>query len=483
MTATQLSQTLLAPWRQRDLTAPWGRRAIAALLGLSLIGGLVLLQGPVRWAMPAGILLVVIHGTWIALGYNLQEQNHPIAARCVPGHLRALRAAALLAWAICTALAALMSWAMLPPMLTWQALLLGNAVIMVVTLWTLRAWWLWVVLPFAAPLLGALGAPLQPLWQAAVSLWQAHTDGLLALALLALAGLVTAVFGDGDTHHRRVYQRQRAMRAAQRAQLQGKVVSPAEALGGLDRVSRPFNTVLGAWRRHVLARADNRRLGSVMARAELVLHGNQHWTYQLLGLAWLAVFLLVVLGLAMVFTEISWREMLRMGSFGIAFGLGTSMVQPVLMRSQALWHSRREQALLRLLPHMPQGAAQNRAIAGIALRHAIGVWLVLAALALPLGWTSGESLMIWIAVVALPWLVWSATRPLARLRPPNAWTAAVPMFLWFMTAVLGQFLQQTLALPLPALALPVLGVTLAGGVWRWRRLARQPAALPVGRLR
>ncbi len=482
MTAAQLAQTLLAPWRQRDRSAPWGRRAIAALVLLSTVASLTLLEGPVRWAVPGGVMLIVFHGAWMMVGFSLQEQNHPNAARCVPGQLQTLRVAALLGWAGFTALATAACWVMLPPGLGWQPMLLVNAVVTVFTLWSLRAWWLWIAMTFGGPLLGALRAQLEPLAQAALSLWQTNTPGVLALALLALAGLVSAIFGNGDARHRRVYERQRAMRQAQRLQMQGKAVSPAEALGGLDTLSRPFDALLWAWRRHVLVHADNRRVRSVMARAELVLHGNQHWTYQLLALVSLTAFLAALTSLVLVFTSVPGAELMRHGSFGIAIGLGSALLQPALARSQALWQSRREQALLRLLPGVPQGTALNRAVAWMGLRHALVVCLIFGATMLPLAWVSDNMLPVWMAVAALPWAVWAATRSPARMQAPSALTAAVPMFLCFMSAVIAQTACQVLGLPLVAAAGSVLVVSVLWGRWRWLQLDAQPTALPAGRL-
>lgn len=485
MTAAQLNHTLLAAWRQRDRQHPWGRRVIAALVLLVAAVGFVLMEGPARWVLPMGALLVTVHGFWMVLGFNLQEQNHPNAARHLPGHLPALRAAALTGWAVASLLGTLLIWAMLPPdrsLASWQALLFGNAAVAVFTFWSLRAWWMWVVGAFIGPAVGALRGLLEPPWLALLDLWHAHPTAMLALALLAMAGLIVAAFGTGDARHRKAYARQRLMRDAQRLQLQGKAVTPAEALGGLGRITRPFDAVLWAWRDRVVTRADNRRRASVLERLELVLHGNQHWTYQLMGLSAACVILGVALGLVLLLTAATWDDLLKHGNYGIVIGLLSALLQPVLARHQALWQSRREQALLRLLPGTPQGADLNRAVAWLGLRQAAVVCLGLAALLLPLAAASGQQLAAWAVLAAVPWAVLAATRPTARMRTPSALTGALPMLVCFPTAAVAEFAGQWLGWSPVVVALPVLVASAVLGVWRWRRLAHEPVGLPTGRL-
>ncbi|TXI18349.1 MAG: flavin reductase, partial [Roseateles sp.] len=60
----------------------------------------------------------------------------------------------------------------------------------------------------------------------------------------------------------------------------------------------------------------------------------------------------------------------------MAIGLMSMGINPAFMLPAMLWHSRREQALLRLLPGMPQGQALNRAVARLQLRHTLTAWLL-----------------------------------------------------------------------------------------------------------
>lgn len=481
MHAAQLSQTLLAAWRQRDRSSPWGRRLIAALLVLSTLASLALLDGPPRWLVPMGIVLVVIHSAWLVVGMNLQEQNHPTAARCVPGHLRMLRRAALVGWALCAGLGTLLLWAMLPPALLWQSLLLGNAAMAAFLLWSVRAWWMWLAVVIYFPLFGLVKPNLAPLMQAAHAQWQARPNELLALGLLALAGLVVVAFGRGDARHRRVYERQRVMRQVQRMQMEGRPVSPAQSMPWLEVLSRPFEGAMRAWQRHLVARADNGHRGNVLARMELVLHGSQHWVYQLMGA--LTILPLVMLSLVVVVerTGVSLALLLEHGAFGMSIGLVSMALNPTMGRP-ALWQSRREQALLRLLPGVPQGAALNRGVAWISLRQGLVACMLIGLALPPLALAAQQPFLLWLPVVGVPWTIWNTTRSPARMRPPNMLTSLLPMVAFYASAGLAHLACTWLGLPMPALAGLMLAASAAWGAWRWRRLDGQPAALPAGRL-
>lgn len=482
MNTAQLSQTLLASWRQRDRSSPWGRWLIAALVVLPSAASLAFLEGPMRWGIAVAVVLLVIHIGWMVVSANLQVQNDPAAARFVPGHVRALQEAALLGWVLCTAASTLLMWLVVPaPFLSWQALLLGNAAAAVFSLWSSRFWWLWFMAVFWAPLLGAFGETVRAPLQAAQPLWAGHTDVLLVVGLLLLSTLVPAVFGHGDDRHRRSHDRLRRMQEVQRMFQEGRQATPVQAFASLERFSSPFVAAISAWRRHVLRTADNRRLGSVMARAELVLHANQHWTYQLLTAASLVVGLALTFAVVIAWTSVPLAEMVKHGAFGMSIGLASMAVNPTLARPM-LWQTRREQALLRLLPAMPQGSALNRAVAWIALRHALLAALLASLVIIPLCAATSQWGLLWLPVMAVPWSVRTATRSPASMRPPTGLTSALPVLAFYLCAGLAYVGTERLGLPMTPLALGLLAATAAWGAYRWRQLARQPAALPAGRL-
>lgn len=482
MNTAQLSQTLLATWRQRDRSSPWGRRLIAALVILPSLASVAWMDGPARWGLPTGMLLMVVHIGWMVVSANLQVQNDPVAARFVPGHVRALQEAAVLGWALCTAASTLLLWLVVPgSFLSWQVLLLGSAAGAVFSLWSARFWWLWFMALFWAPLLGAFANTWRPLLLAAQDLWAAHTDLTLLAGLVVLAAFVPAVFGHGDDRHRRAHDRLRRMQQVQRMFQEGRQATPVQAFAGLERFSRPFDAALAAWRAHVVRTADNRRLGSVMARAEVVLHANQHWTYQLLTALTLVVGLTLTFAIVVAWTGVPVAELLRHGAFGIGIGLASMAANPTLSRPM-LWQTRREQALLRLLPAMPQGPALNRAVAWVALRHALLAALLASLLLIPLCAVTGQWGLLWLPLMAVPWSLWTATRSTARMRAPTAMTSLLPVLAFYLCAGLGYVATERLDLPLAPAALGLLAASAVWGAYRWRQLDAQPPALPAGRL-
>ena len=481
MHAEQLSQTLLAVWRQRDRSSPWGRRLIAALVILPALAALTWLDGPLRLGVAAAVVVVAMHIVWMVVSTNLQVQNHPTAARCVPGHARALQQAVLVGWVICTLLTTGLLWVALPPVVMWQSLLLGNAAAAVFSFWSSRYWWLWFALSFYAPLAGVFSKTLKPPLMAAHALWMAHTDLLLPVGLLALAALLPIALGRGDARHHRAYERMRRLQEVQRMFQEGRQMTPAQTFASLERISRPFNTLIWAWRRRVVERADNRRPSSVLARAEVVLNANQHWTYQLLTAITVVTFVVLSLVAVMAWTPVPLRDLLHHGAFGISIGLASLAANPTLSRPM-LWQTRREQALLRLLPGMPQGAALNRAVAWIGMRHALLAILLAAAAMLPLAWVTGRIATMWLPIVAVPWAVFTTTRAPARMRPPTAATTVLPVLAFYATAVGAYLATDRLGLPMVPVAAGLLVASAALGAWRWHRLDTHPVALPAGRL-
>lgn len=480
--AASYSQVLLAFWRQRDLTVPWGRRAIGALLVLVCAAGMFWLPREAGWLLVAGVLLLVILAGWLAVCGNLQEQNHPTAARCVPGHLRTLQRAALLGWALCTALTTLLLWAVLPPAGLWQILLLSCGFIAAFLLWSSRMVWLWLLLTLLSPLLGVWAAPLAPLGRAVAAAWEAQTHALLLLGLLAQAGLVVLAFGSGDDRHRARYTRQSLMRNAMRMQFDGR--QPSAALWGrpIEWLTRPFSLIFDAWQSRLLARAENSSPRNVMARAAIVLHGPQHWLYQVLAVATLAFVVGSIFGAVFATTSVDPAVILRNGAFGMAIAISSMGFNPSFTLPNMLWQSRREQALLCLLPGMPRGAALNRAVARLQLRDGLAFGLLTSLAVLAVSAAAANPLLICLPLAAFPIIAFSLTRRLAAMRAPTAMTTVVPVFIFVVLAGALYALARDLGVPLWLLGAGMAVLAAALLTWRWRSLSAAPAALPVGRL-
>jgi hypothetical protein len=482
-TAAQYSQMLLAPWRQRDLSAPWGRRLIAALLAIVSVPSLVFMPPEFAWVLPGVIMLMIMLGTWMAMGQNLQEQNHPHAARYVPGHVRALRQATLLGWALVSVLASVLIWVTMPPFASWQGLLLTSGLVAVFLLWAWRLWGLVLLLTLLSPLLGAFSSELAPVWHLVSGIWQDHTPSLLLLSLLAQAWLVTrAIDGGGAAHQARYAQREMLRRAMQMQMPFDERQRAARYWGPLEGLGRIFTAPTSAWLRHLLARADNASPRSVMARAEITLYGPQHWLAQLMTFFTIGAVWLIALAIVLLTFDVGLGGILQHGGLAAGCGIAGVGLSGGLALPGALWRTRREQALLRLLPGMPQGRALNRILALCQLRD-FGIASLLPALALvALGTQTDSSYLLCLPLATLPIAVFCLTRHPASMRAPTAMTIMLPMFAVLGLALLPSVLVQYLGLPLWPLALAMLALSAGLLAWRWRALTAAPTALPAGRL-
>lgn len=482
MNATTSSQMLLAFWRQRDQGAQWGRLVLYSLFLASLVITLWFIP-QARPLVISVALALVVSAIWFAIIASLLMQNHPHSARFVPGHVRQLREAALLAWALASLGCAGLLWLALPRVFSLAVLLLGVSALFVLLAWVARNWVLWLPLSFGPPLFFGLGLDkrLAPLGRALQGLWSEQTLPVLALCLLALGWSVTRLFGDGDAAHRDDYACQERMRRAARESAGGKHAEPGVWGRPFEWLGRPLERAYAAWLRHVIATAVP-AAGSVMRRAEIVLHGRQHWLYQLLGS-------LLGIGIAVLsFTTafavfgVGLQENWKHGAYGIAIGLASMGFNPCFTLPNMLWHSRHEQVLLRLLPGMPQGEALNRSVAWLQLRHALVSWAVTTGALALLAWAAHDMALLCLAFVAIPLCATYLLRAPARMKPPSAWTMALPIVAFILGGWGLYAVHQKLGVPLAALGGLSLAVSLALVLWRWRALSRAPLALPAGRL-
>lgn len=309
--------------------------------------------------------------------------------------------------------------------------------------WAMSWPWLWVALWLPFPFIDqpAVLAALKPVALVVRDHWHAQPLLWTLLVLLAMAVALVHVFGQGDAGHARAYASCENFRKITSAGATGQK-PPLAAYGRWGEViTTPFRTACGAWLARAVRLANPQRR-SVMARLAVVLHGPQHWVLQVGVLV--AAQLAVVAGLP-------------------------------------LWASRREQAVLMLLPGVPQGAALNRALARQQIAHLlITVSVTLPAL-LALAWW-GQTLQvcaIYSAVLPVTALVW---RDASRMREPSPALAFVPYLIVMVLGVTSMLLlrwQPGWLWPW-ALGMVLLAATLLR--WRWRRVSQWPQALPAGRL-
>lgn len=475
------NQILLASWRQRDRDAAWSRWLLAAF-GVALLAVWLHFAPGWRPQVLVAAAVAVLCGQWLVTAGNLLQQNHPHAARFVPGQVHRLRVAALAMWGGLSLATAGLAWGFVPRMPAFATVLLLMAAVLAFAAWALRTWFLWLVVSFAPGLFFGLGLQvrLAPLGHALQALWQAQTPALLALGLGVLGWSIARLFGDGDDAHRERYAcQQRRRRLAQTGPTgQGDAAAVFGRPG--EWLAAPFKRAAAAWLRHTLRVAAPTK-ASVLQRAEVVLHGQEHWVRQLvMGLLILAVIALA-LGVTFSLVPVS-RDFLKGLASGMAFGLSSAGFNPGFALPGVLWRSRREQALLRLLPGMPQGQALNRSVAWLQLRHALLAGGVTSAVLAALAVAAGDPGLMCLPLGALPLgTLWLLRAP-ARMRSPSASSPVAPLVLYMLLGWGMYAVHAKLHVPMAALAAASLGSTAALGLWRWRALVAAPAALPAGRL-
>ncbi|WP_457420095.1 hypothetical protein [Roseateles sp. P5_E7] len=487
MTAS-FNQILLAFWRQSN--ADSSRWARVAFYGVVLAGlGVALWFMPVmqlRIAIACTVLVMALFGLWVLLLVNLLQQNHPTITRLVPGHLRRLRQATLITWLLISCAQGGLAWWALAGLAPLPPLLLAAAAVGVVAAWGQRHW-LWAIALYMAPSFVIplhLHKRLAPQWHALVDLWQLQPWGWLALSLVVLGALLVRVYGAGDARHRAAYEKRQRMLKLARSGMTGN----RAGIGALGRFGEwfawPVDTLVSKWLSRLLARAQpgQASIASVMARAELVLHGIQHWLRH--GVSVGLTLLCVGLGSALAFglLGVASGPFFSSATVGIAFGLGIAGFNPGFALRNMLWHTRREQALLVLLPGMPLGRQLNRAVAFVQLRHFLLAWGLTTLLLGGLALLTGNSSVLSMSIAALPLGVLNLTRAPATMRAPTPWTVSRPVLGFFvLNAVLWGLcaFMNSLILPLAIASLLLSAVLLAR---RWRTLSQAPSAMPAGRL-
>lgn len=478
----RLNQILLASWRQRDPAMDWLGWLAYALMFLGIL--LSLFLAPQQWAaILASSVCLLLCISWAKLASSLLRQNHPHAARFVPGHVRLLRQTALGAWLGLSLLIAAVGSASMAWMPPFTAGLLFVAAGGVYIAWALRNWMLWFVLWIGPSLFGGLGLGrrLAPLWAALRELWASQPLPVTALCLVAMGWSITRLFGDGDSAHREKYACRSRMRRASQGGMTGKRGDVALFGRPGEWLAKPFDTAAAAWLRHTLARARP-ALSSIMSRGAIVLHGQQHWLRQAMGICVALCITVLGFGLAYLMGGLTPHTAWKHGAFGIAIGLASMGFNPSFALPNMLWHSRREQALVRLLPGMPQGVALNRAVGWLQLQHALIAWGITSVALTVLAWTAGDLGLLCLAFAALPLCALCLLRAPARMRQPSAWTAVWPIIA-FMLLGWGMYLVHVkLHVALALLGGASLLTSLALGAWRWRALVAAPVALPAGRL-
>ncbi|MFG6431748.1 hypothetical protein [Roseateles sp. LYH14W] len=399
----------------------------------------------------------------------------------MPGHLRRLRTAALLGWLALSTLAGLLLWAVEGFQQPLPTLLLVSATVGLFVVWAqhdgLRLAGMVSLLWVGALLLMAHG---EPVWSALLGAWHAQPWGWLALLLLVEGLLLARVFGCGDARHQARHERERRQHKAATDADNGNIdrLAAAGRVGERLAALLRFDAATAAWLRHLLATA-NPHPASVMARAEFVLHGRQHWLRQLLGAGLVVIWMLLSVALIVVWPAAA--SAMIVGGMALLVSSIFSGFGGFSLRS-VLWHGRQEQALLTLLPGMPQGAAQTRAVVWRQLRHFLVAWGLAAPVLCALCYAMKQPLAAALPLAVLPVGILHLVRTPARMRPAGASRAMLPLL---GTLLLASGLAVLALLgsgpPLLLMSAPTLAASAALLAWRWQALGAAPRALPAGR--
>jgi len=493
--SSSLAHVLASPWQQRR-NAGGGLRGMAivvALCGAAPVGLAVwslfcdpagldrVRQGIVASSLVGAGALVVVG--WAMLVGNVLQQNHPTMARLVPGHVARLRTALVVAWAVVVlAAAAGPGFAFGAPMVWACETAAALAVLTAALRWPVL-WALGLVGTFVAPRLLATHEA-DRLVDALHATWVREDWLMTAVVLTAGALVMVAVIRSGGGSHRTGYAMSRAL--ARGFGLCGGDSSCAASdlpmPPGLRTIARrPY----AWWADRLLARRDS----PVMARLLVGLGPATHWTTRVRDGV---LFVLVGGGLCAIVAALAGREFGALVAPWLSFGLLTGACTPALQAVAQLHRTRREQALLVLLPGVPRGARLNRwlawrmslvfvvaALCGFALAAALNAFAETIQPGVVNRSTGGMALALFPAL--LPQVAWQ-WRQWARLRGATGFEMSMPGLAPVLLGLLALVLHLVTGTSYVAIGLAFAAIALAWCTWRWRRMADERTALPVGRL-
>jgi hypothetical protein len=473
------ARVLLAPWQQRrNQGAVWPFLVFIGVLSVAALGGAVFAPVLPLKVFALSVLSIPLFGAWVWLVLSLMQQNHPNAARLVPRQLRTLRQVLCGAWLAVTLTAALVGLAFGHALATAAGvgvLLLLLMMLMRVPLLGLFFWLVsvsisnWSHTPVAQAALRALTA-----------VWPGQPDTIGLAFLLALCAVTLAspfvVLRSGGARHTSAYFR----RARQLAAVREGVAWPASWRGSGGVLNDWLGQgALGFYRRW-LAHVSTQRRGALLPRALLGIGPATHWSGQLGQL-------LTFGGVAVPVMFVLWQvnpgtNATPVAAWGLSIGVLAFAVNVALQARAAIHATRREQALIMLLPGMPRGVVLNRGLARRLSVQFIIAWAIgvlACVLVLPLG-----EHVDWFAICAaacLPigaviWTDWS------RLEAPTATSAVAPLMVVMPLAVGAIAVQAWAGVPAWACVLVFVAAAVLLVAWRARRLMDAPGAFPAGRL-
>jgi hypothetical protein len=487
-----IGRILAASWqRNRNESVRW--MVLAGALGglLSFVAVFVVVGGTLTWHVVIGAALLALLLNWCSVTSCVLEQNDPVAARLVPGHVQHLRlaliAGSLVAIASAVVLGALDSLVAAPidgrpwPTATPISLLALASWAAIVTaavgVWVRWQWTAYIALLAPSFLVTGHDFGLLALYRALAAAWASAPVTATMLVVVAQAMVLSSLVQSGGAAHAHRYARRQRQRDRVRKRSAG--LTPDLAA---DDAHRGF----AAWKREAYRAWFVRcttHPSSVMARIFLALGPSAHWTTQVMGIASMVLVMALLFVGAWVLGQ---RELGLAMVSGMPFGAPMMACIPVMQLWPRFYPTRREQALLVLLPGMPRGAALNRALAWSLTVEFLVAWtlglvigVLLERLIGPMGGMTSEMPLV-SAFGTLP-MVAGLWRRVDRAKVPSP-AGILSMLLALGLLVGGAVLaRKGLHWPIALIAVIYVVPTVAWCAWRWTRLGRSPTAFPVAR--
>jgi hypothetical protein len=428
-----------------------------------------------------GALLVV---GWAMFVGNVLQQNHPTLARLLPHHASQLRLALLVGWALaCLAATALPGFAFGAP-LAWGC---GTAVALVLLSAAVRWPLLWlggIAAPFVmAGLTRAFGAA--DLQQALDDAWNGHRELIACVIALAGGSVLVRIVREGGPEHLEAYETRHRLRQAFLQQQGAGVMTAMNCkypwMGRLAVGGRAY----AWWMARVLARPRS----TVTSRLLLGLGRACHWTTHATQAVLFLVISVVACGVVALAVD---RDMFAYVLPWLAFSALTAVCSPALQAAPQLRQTRREQALLALLPGVPRGARLNRWLAW----QMSASFLVSAVIAFATAWgldaladrlrpgisaSATGGMNLGVAAVLLSQLAWQ-WRHWARLSGSTGNATQLPTVTPVILGIGVMALHSTTGVGYVAVGVVFTGAAVAYCAWRWARMGAEPTAFPAGRL-
>lgn len=481
------AQILWSPWNQRRNQANMvGIAAVAALTALPLLLLLAKGGGRSRLILFAACLSIALLGIWVAQFANLLTQNQPTAARLVPGQLRYLRISAVGLWLLHTVIQVTL-WGLIvnvSPILIWDA---GLVLLLLASLarWPAAISPLFFITLFLKQVdievFQTLALAASPIPWPNPTKW-AFIGSLLGLALGA--GLLSRLLQSGSSQHMRSYS-QRTWRRQAISIAFGGADAPARTNRWRSQLDQWGRWPYLAWQRHLIRTAAPTER-SALARLELVLGPQAHWTQHVQQILLSTLFVAGATALAqwgsaggilgLAHTYSNWA------GYAVLFGA----MAPLMAVPASMYRTRHEQALLILAPNVPTGTRLNMGLARRNLLRWFATWVIacgLVTLTLTLSHADSGTQLALGGMCAAYWpigfLTWTDW---ARQTQPRGKANLLPLATFAAVAILTFGLVQMLHWSLLLAGAAWLLTCLFVGVWRWRQWAQYPQAMPAGRL-